>query len=345
MPTSPMLNTPLMRLILFCILSFPLSINNAHAQNLTRFNDIPTNGDNIPPQVESIYLKGLRFLQQVQKEDGSFGSNYDKDPAIAGFCLMSILAHGDDPNVGPFANMAKKCLSFILSQQNKKTGYIGSSMYSHGFATLALSEAYGYLRDDRIGPALKKAVELTLTAQEKNPLGGWRYSPDATDADTSVTGCQIVSLYAARNAGIPIPDKNLTKALRFMASCRDNEGIYGYVNPSGGRTTLSAIGLLTLSLAKQKKDSSYNLTSRYLVNKINHRESTYPFYFEYYMSQALFHSNEKAWQEWNLKNIRYMASTQSPNGSWLSSSGNAYATSVALLSLAVNFRLLPIYEK
>ena len=57
--------------------------------------------------------------------------------------------------------MVRRCVNYILSKQNRGSGYIGDSMYNHGFATLALAEAYGMVRDDRIGPALRKAVALT----------------------------------------------------------------------------------------------------------------------------------------------------------------------------------------
>lgn len=134
-----------------------------------------------------MYVKGLRFLQNAQKTDGTYEGTYGQEPGIIGFCLMSVLAHGDDPNTGPYATMVRRCLNYILAKQNKSSGYIGDSMYNHGFATLALAEAYGMVRDDRIGPALHKAVALTLTAQKKNKTGGWRYAPDSTDADSTVT--------------------------------------------------------------------------------------------------------------------------------------------------------------
>ena len=239
---------------------------------------------------------------------------------------MSVLAHGDDPNAGPYATMVRRCVDYILSKQNKVSGYIGDSMYNHGFATLALAEAYGMVRDDRIGPALRKAVALTLTAQKKNKTGGWRYSPESTDADSTVTGCQLVSLFAARNAGIPVPDEAFERGLKYMASCRDKKGAYGYTGPAGPRVTL------TDSLA-------------YLKKHLNYRDSTYPFYFEYYMSQALFHADQEVWKEWNYKNMRYLGASQAPNGSWLSDHSAAYSTSAALLSLALNYRFLPIYEQ
>ena len=160
---------------------------NAAAQSPMRTSS------SVPPQVELMYVKGLRYLQNAQKTDGTYDGTYGREPGIIGFCLMSVLAHGDDPNAGPYATMVRRCVDYILSKQNKVSGYIGDSMYNHGFATLALAEAYGMVRDDRIGPALRKAVALTLTAQKKNKTGGWRYSPESTDADSTVTGWPMAS--------------------------------------------------------------------------------------------------------------------------------------------------------
>lgn len=300
--------------------------------------------DAVPLQVETMYQKGLKYLQKSQAEDGSYVGSYGDDPAIMGFVLMSFLAHGDDPNVGPYSTSIKRCITGILGNQNKSTGYIGNSMYSHGFATLALAEAYGMVQDDRIGPALKRAVDLTVSAQKRNALGGWRYSPDAKDSDTSIVGCQMVSLYAARNAGIAIADEVFEKGLKVLVSCRSSTGSYGYTSP-GSAVTLTAIGVLIHSLARKKDDEVQKASVAFLKKRLNHRDQQYPFYFEYYMSQALFQGADALWEEWNVKNIRYLSAAQFPDGSWPSEHSSAYSTAAALLSLALNFRFLPIYEK
>jgi hypothetical protein len=59
----------------------------------------------------------------------------------------------------------------------------------------------------------------------------------------------------------------------------------------------------------------------------------------------LFHADQKVWEEWNAKNIKLMSTLQSPDGSWPGRMGYAFNTSGALLSLALNYRFLPIYEK
>jgi hypothetical protein len=63
------------------------------------------------------------------------------------------------------------------------------------------------------------------------------------------------------------------------------------------------------------------------------------------MAQALFHADEIAWKEWTRRNIRYLAAIQSTDGSFLGNQGPSFSTAGALLSLALNYRFLPIYEK
>lgn len=308
-------------------------------------NPLQRDEDPIPAAVENIYTRGLRYLSQTQKEDGSWPDNVGTEPGVVGLAVMAFLAHGEDPNHGEYATNIKRGIDFIIKQQDAGNGYIGSSMYSHGFSTLALAECYGMYRDERIAAALKKAVELILSSQKRNPLGGWRYSPDATTSDSSIAGCQIVALFAARNAGIPVPDTALEKGMKFMRKCRGSDGGYGYQNAMGDRPTLTAIGVLCESLDKQHSTKLYLASAKYLAKNLNHRESHYAYYFEYYMAQALFHSDEEVWQEWNAKNTRYLGVLQSSNGSFPGSRGESFNTAGALLSLALNYRFLPIYEK
>ncbi len=305
----------------------------------------------IPPAVENIYQRGLRYLADSQKENGAWSdSGYGGTPGVVGLAVMAFLAHGEDPNFGPYSKNIKKAVDYIISKQRESDGYFAGdgrgSMYSHGFATLALAECYGMYRDPRVGTALKKAVKLSLDAQAGNPHGGWRYGPESSSADSSVVGCVLVSLYAARNAGIPVPDDALKKGLTYMRSCRGNDGSFGYQPRSGGRETLTAIGQLCEALAKGHETPGFKKTSTYLGKKLNYREKNYPYYFEYYMSQALFHTDEELFNTWNDKNTRYLSAIQAANGSFPGrGKGEAFNTSSALLSLALNYRLLPIYEK
>lgn len=310
------------------------------AQSIPRRQDDP-----IPAEVEIMYQKGLKHLAGSQQADGSWADGVGSEPGVVGLAVMAFLAHGEDPNHGPYAKNIKAGLDYLIKSQKGVNGYMGSSMYSHGFATLALAECYGITQDPRLAGALQKAVDLILTSQKRNPMGAWRYSPESNDADSTVAGCQMVALFAARNAGIPVPDTAIEKGLKYMARCRGNNGGYGYTSPMGEKPTLTAIGSLCLALAKQKDEKGYAKSTAYLERQLDYRDRNYPYYFEYYMSQALFHANEETWKVWNDKNIRYLSVLQAPDGSFIGNKGPTFSTAGALLSLALNYRFLPIYER
>jgi prenyltransferase beta subunit len=317
-----------------------LSATLAGAQDLTRRQD-----DTVPPQAESVYEKGLQYLAKAQNEQGAWSDSTGSEPAAVGLCVAAFLAHGEDPNNGPYAKVMRRGIDYILTQQDASNGYIGNSMYNHAFATKALAESYGVIDNPKIAPALKKAVDLILSAQKRNRTGGWRYTPQSTDADTTVTGCNMVTLFAARNAGMAVPDEAIKRGLAFLAKCRSSDGSYGYTSAFGGKPTLTAIGLLCSSLAKDTDTRGFKASFEYLKKNLDYREKYYPYYYEYYMSQALFHADEATWREWNARNIRYLGTIQNREGAFPGNQGASFNTAGALLSLALNYRYLPIYEK
>ncbi len=302
-------------------------------------------GDDISPQVETLYQRGLQYLVNAQTAAGTWNDPRGSDPGVVGLAVLAMLAHGDDATHGPYRDAIRKGLNFILSSQRPDNGYIGNTMYNHGFATLALAEAYGMVDDPRLGPALKQAVDLILTAQKANGFGGWRYSPESTDADTTVSGAQVVALFAARNAGLAVPEQAIERALLFYQSCQGSDGGFGYTNASGTSAPRTAIGTLVFALARRQQTRPFQAAARNLA-QLGHRDgSGYLFYYLYYAAQAHFRSDMNQWRKWNVENVKILSETQLADGSWSESQGTLFATSAALLSLAVNYRYLPIYER
>jgi hypothetical protein len=301
-------------------------------------------GDVNPSEVDRVYVKGLQYLAKAQLPEGRWNEMpYGAEPAVVGLAVIAMLAHGDDPNTGPYALQIKRGLDFILKNMNQTTGYIGRSMYNHGFATLALAEAYGHVLDERLGPALEKAVRLITSSQARNPLSAWRYSPESVDADTTVSGAQMVALFAARNAGIAVPEEAIQKGIAFFLKCQTPEGGFGYTSatsPNGART---AIGCLVLALAKEKKSKAFETALAFL--KTAPGDVSYQQYFLYYAAQAYFHASPELWNDWNRKNIKTLTATQNDDGSWDGQFGPTFSTAASLLSLALNYRYLPIYER
>jgi len=310
-----------------------------HGQDL-----LPQAREGIPDGLDAMYIRGMQYLVRSQNGAGSWDTYNGSEPGVAGLAVLSMLAHGDDPNYGPCKDAIRKGIDFILSKQDPDTGYIGTSMYNHGFATLALAESYGQVHDGRIGPALQKAVNLILSAQSRNPSHAWRYTPENTDADTTVSGAQMLALFAARNAGCAVPEEAISNGLHFFAECQTPDGGIGYTGPGGPDPARTAIGALVFSLARQQKSTAFRTAIEYLeANPID--DGAYHQYYLYYAAQACFRASPRAFDAWNSNNLKSLAATQLDDGSWSTSLGPTFSTAASLLSLALNYRLLPIYER
>lgn len=338
-PNSMRLGSFVMRMAWVLVFIFAWS-HHAVGQNALGRRD-----DAIPAMVEIVYEKGLKYLATSQNQEGTWNDSVGEEAGVVGLCVAAFLAHGEDAVVGRYAGNITRGIEFIIKQQDPQNGYIGTSMYNHAFAAKALAESYGCVENPQIETALRKAVNLILVAQKQNSHGAWRYTPDSRDADTTVTGCQLVTLFAARNAGLAVPDESIRKGMLYLANNRAANGSYGYTSLSGGKPTLTAIALLCQALAKERDSKGFQSSLEYLKNNLDYRDRYYPYYFEYYMSQALFHADEALWKEWNERNIRYLATIQAADGSFPGNQGPSFNTAGALLSLALNFRYLPIYEK
>jgi hypothetical protein len=314
-------------------------------------------GGEIPPEVDAIYERGLAWLAAAQREEGNWQDG-NSGAGVDGLCVMAFLASGEDPNYGRYAGNIRRAVRSMVKQQQPETGYLPSSMYHHGFAMLALSEVYGAV-DERLvwpesaggkdGPSVAKALDLAIrcavTSQKKNRWGGWRYSPDATDADTSVTGAILMGLLAARNAGMEVPDETIKAAMDYMNRSTGKDGSVAYSGGFGGMgesMNRSAIATLVSAVSKMKDEEKYQATLKHITSRLDHREGSYKEYFRYYMAQALFQGDYESWKKWNAATVRQLAESQQEEGSF---EGGAYGTAMSLLALALNYRFLPIYER
>lgn len=318
-------------------------------------------GEAVPRDVREVYDKGLQFLASQQDESGDWRKGGgDNGPGVTGLCLMAFLASGEDPNFGLYSSNVRRAVRSLVAAQNRSTGYFGSSMYHHGFATLALAEAYGAV-DERtiwseaksdkttsVGAALELAVRAAITSQKKNQFGAWRYSPDGSDADTSVAGAVLMGLLAARNAGIEVPDESIDKAIKYFTSMTSNAGHVGYSGGFGGHgesIARSSIATLVYSISRRKDLKEFKATLNHISENLESQTGGWADYARYYQSQALFQGDVEAWEKWNGLLVQRLKQGQRADGSVPGDQGPVIGTSMSLLALALNYRFLPIYER
>ncbi|MFW6108421.1 MAG: prenyltransferase/squalene oxidase repeat-containing protein [bacterium] len=302
--------------------------------------------------------KGLSYLARTQNRDGSWsgGSGLSRNVGVTGLAVMAFMAHGNQPGRGEFGENIDRGLDFLLANV-RRDGYITaggvSRMYEHGFAALAMAQAYGMARRQDLGDKLRQATALIQRAQ-KRADGGWRYDPSPVgDSDISVTVCQVMALRAARNVGIKVPRKVIDDAVQYVKRSSLADGSFAYMlrSRSSGSYALLSAGLNCLYGAgeydcpelKRALRRFDEQTPRHISRRgpVSH----YYFYAHYYAAQAAFHAGGKYWADYYPAVSKELVQNQAATGSWQSNFGNAYATAMACLVLQMPYNYLPIFRR
>ena len=112
--------------------------------------------------------------------------------------------------------------------------------------------------------------------------------------------------------------------------------------------------MLVFAIAGQKGLPQYGKAVAYLKGRsatIEQYAGGYPTYTRYYRAQALFQGDVDAWEKWNAGLVKELKTMQAKDGSFAGFAGRGGGfggtvdTALALLSLAVNYKFLPVYER
>lgn len=318
---------------------------------------------------ERAIANGLEYLVRAQNENGSYPGAYGNSAAVPALAGMSFLAMGRLPGPGRQGEAVERALDYVLSCADMRAsapfrGYMGEPgggrLYAHAIATLFLSEASGMVderRQEKIDKVLPLAVKVLLDAQAQkkdNPshLGGWRYQPNASDSDLSCSGWALMALRSARLNGAPVPPEAIEKAVLYIRRCHDERHGHFSYQGNGGQyaETLSGAAILCLELCGRHLDPMALRGAKYLER--TYREAlpraSQRYYGLYYTAQGLFQVGGPVWRAFSAWMYDTFVPQQRADGSWGGNGSNgsdAYATAMTVLSFAVPYRLLPIYQR
>jgi prenyltransferase beta subunit len=322
----------------------------------TRQGDIPEGAaEMITPETDRVITSGLSWLAKQQNADGSFGNGpYRSNIAVTALSGLAFMASGSSPGRGQYGPPIDKALQFVMDN-TAPSGFIAipqaathGPMYSHGFGTLFLAEAYGMTHRPELREKLEKAVRLIVDTQ--NIEGGWRYQPIRRDADISVTVCQINALRAARNAGIFVPKETVDACIRYVKQSQNPDGGFRYMLMGGASAfPRSAAGLVALYSAAVYDSKEIEPGIAYVKQfvpeiKFGQRFSHY-FYGHYYAAQAMWIRGGAEWSLWYPAIRDELVRRQSPQGFWIDSICNEYGTAMALIVLQMPNNCLPIFQR
>ncbi len=297
--------------------------------------------------------RGLKFLLQTQKPNGSWDSDGEggREIAITSLAMMAFMANAHFPGFGKYGEEMDNAKAFMMKRaKERKDGYLGSTMYEHGLATLALSEIWGMTKDrdddDAVQKAVEKAVEVIKRSQ--NPGGGWRYQPKADGGeDSSVTAMVFIALASARQAGVMVENEVIEKFRRYVKGARDGStGGFSYApNGNGGTSIPCTAGIAYAGqLAGMRDTEVINGAIRLLKKQENiFNGCGHYFYCHYYAIQAMVQTSDKEYDNWYPKIRDALIAKQGADGSWHKK--EKYGTPMAIIILSTPHRYIPIYQR
>jgi hypothetical protein len=333
---------------------------------------------------EAGVVHGLRWLSRHQAEDGHWSLDHfshhggcngrcgghgqaHSDTGGTALALLPFLGAGQTHERGIYQSNVRRGLGWLIDQQRRHNdpkedgdlrGEGSGNMYAHGIAAIALCEAYALSHDDWLREPAQRAVNFIVHAQHS--AGGWRYKP-REPGDLSVVGWQLMALQSAKMAGLSVPDKVFNRAGDYLDSVQHDSagGRYSYQTGKPPDPAMIAEGLLCRQYLGWPADhagmqAGVEYFTRHLPDK---RQPN--IYYWYYGTQVLHHLGGEPWEAWNAAMIDALLNLQATSGheagSWeplggaigghdVQQGGRLYMTALAVCTLEVYYRHLPIYR-
>jgi hypothetical protein len=320
-------------------------------------------------KTENAVERALQWLAAHQSADGGWnGENFDRkcgecggetsvraDHALTGLGLLCFLGAGHTATKdGPYKEAVERGLRRLVSRQKPDGDLRGEeTLYSHGIATIALSEAFAMTGDVALREPVQQAVAFIERARNRN-IGGWRYDPGQA-GDTSVLGWQVMALKSATMAGLEVSQSSFDAAGTWLQRVADrrNLGRYSYQPGRDATPSMTAEAMFVQQLLGTPPTSSRTQGSVKFVMQHLPQWSSANTYYWYYATLALFQHQGEAWQQWNAAMQEQLLAHQrtdgraagswDPVGEWAEVGGRIYQTALCTLMLEVYYRYLPLY--
>ncbi|MEQ8765983.1 MAG: terpene cyclase/mutase family protein [Planctomycetota bacterium] len=315
--------------------------------------------------------RGLAYLASKQGRDGSFpceDAQYQAPTAVTALSLLAFLSAGHCEGRGPYGEVVQKAIDYLLDQQRTgndgSAGYISadgdttSKMHGHGYATLALAEAYGMSSRTSVRQEIQQALRLAVRRieQSQGDEGAWWYEPRKfkDSHENSITITLIQALRASKNCGIFVEPETIWKALEYVRRSQLEDGSFTYkLHDPRSSFALTAAAVSTLNSVGEYDSKMIDRAIDYMARTdpdANLRDgglTHFEFYSRLYAAQAYWqYRDQSQWNRWYPRTKALLFRRQHANGSWTSLQyGSEYATAMSLIVLAVPYQYLPIFQR
>ncbi|AMV34529.1 Prenyltransferase and squalene oxidase repeat protein [Pirellula sp. SH-Sr6A] len=322
----------------------------AFSQRIQRIRERETQASQslgpLAPQTELAIERGLEFLAEHQRTDGSWHLEDFDQPvrmrsttAATALSLLAFQGAGYTHRQFKYERVCKGAIDSLLAGQQPngdlyrredEVSDANAWLYSHAMASLALCEAYGMTQDESIRSGAQAAIDFLVESQDPDG-GGWRYTPKI-GSDTSVTGWVMMAFQSAELAGLSVPKEAYQGIERWLENSQMREAPYLYrynwqantPSTQHGRIptpAMTSVGLLMRLYTGWKRDHpnmrrGTDWLLRFLPAEGTPSNPSRDTYYWYYATQVMFHAGGEKWKAWYRDLYPMLIRTQMQDGEW-----------------------------
>jgi HEAT repeat protein len=286
--------------------------------------------------------------------------------ALSAFLAVGYLDRGADQ---PYAKNIAEGLAYLRRVQ-MSDGCLSTTkrdmhfMLVHGFATIAMCEAWILTGDPRYGDAAQRALDFSCAA--RNPFLAWRYEPRGGENDTDVTAVILHGIDLGARGGLRVDPGAFAGADQWIRAMTDRRtGQIGY-NMRGGSVArpeglqekfppehsqaMTAAGLwCRLLLGRETIEPKLFNRGVDLCKELLPRwgGGRTDMYYWYFASMVFAQVKEKEWRK-KLESMLLRrqrddnpapyTGSWDPAGPWGPDGGRVYSTAINVMALAAPYR-------
>ena len=297
---------------------------------------------------EMHYLKGLRWLKQEQRADGSWASG-SNDVAGTALALLAFSAHGESGHSEEFGGTVNRAIHWIDSQIATNGMIAGATLATHALVLKAELECRTLLL--QTNPLLHLQALAHHAAAQQREDGGWSRDARRQDPDLVSTVWMLAAFSGRSETLASLPTIQSQKGVQRLWEFAVDPGFsFEKHKPDPAATALAVCCLNTLDANNPRLSKARFFMEKSFATRNVH--DPLPFHAYFFATHALHANGGVNWAAWHRVWYRVAWDAQNADGSWPMSAmtpcetaaiGNSqvHSTALCLWSLAADYAVWP----